>query len=214
MNLDKRYDEIMSKIRVTDEMRERILNNLQVFGSEENRLAKGRHFYLAIKWLSIAACFVVLTTAMFITLCGPIFSGKRMEPYSGEETREVSSLSELSAAVNFEVKDIEHLPFLSLDRLYTVVENDTAQIKYFGNGESAVFRKSAGNEDNSGDFTEYSKIREINVGATKATLKGYPGAFTLAVWSDGDFSYSLKVTGSLSATEWKALIEEIVAEKP
>lgn len=215
--MDKRYDEIMNRIQVTDEMRERILSNLQAFDLKNIPLAKDRHFYLSKKWLSIAAGFAVLITTMFIipelgALVLPYYG--KQESYSDEENREVSSLSELSSAVNFEVSDIEHLPFVPEERFYDVVEKDTAQITYLGNGKYAVFRKSAGDEDNSGDFTEYSKIREIDVGMLRATLKGDSASFPLAVWSAGDFSYSLQISDGLSAAEWKALIEEIAAEKP
>lgn len=207
--MDKRYDEIMDKIQVTDEMRERILSNLQIFGFEKNPVAKGK------KRLSIAVCFTVLIIAMFLmpVFCDFLFIGGT-GPYSGEENREVSSLNELSSAVNFVMNEVEYLPFVPEERFYDIVEEDTAQITYVGNGERAVFRKSAGNEDNSGDFAEYSEIREIEVETIRATLKGDSGSFLLAVWSAGDFSYSLQVSDGLSVAEWQALMEEIVAEKP
>ena len=92
---------------------------------------------------------------------------------------------------------------------YTAFGKDMAQITYEGNGQTCTFRKSIGSEDNSGDYNAYSAIEEISVGEVTAMLKGTDDGFTLAIWSDGAFSYSLRLSGGLTVDEWETLIAAV-----
>ena len=126
----------------------------------------------------------------------------------GGKITEVTSSEELSEAVGFTVADIE-LPFVPEQRIYTAFGTELAQIQYQGEGQSAIFRKSVGTEDNSGDYNSYPETTEIAAGPVQGTLKGESGTYTLAVWTDGEFSYSLALTEGLPAENWEVLINEI-----
>lgn len=51
-------------------------------------------------------------------------------------------------------------------------------------------------------------MKEITVGANTVTLKGNTDSFTLAVWTDGDYSYSLDISSGLSEDEWAEMIQK------
>ena len=40
------------------------------------------------------------------------------------------------------------------------------------------------------------------------TLKGQDQRYTLALWTDGTYTYSLRLSTGLSADEWQALLSE------
>ena len=41
-----------------------------------------------------------------------------------------------------------------------------------------------------------------------ATLKGQDQSYTLALWTDGTYTYSLRLSSGLSADAWQALLTE------
>ena len=57
-----------------------------------------------------------------------------------------------------------------------------AEIRYRSDTAEAVFRKSAGIEDISGDFNSYDTVQELTVGDITATLKGNSGSIC---WQSG-----------------------------
>lgn len=209
--MKKRYDEIMDKIEVTDEMRTRILNNLQEVDLAKHSQPKVVQFSSVKKYLSVAACFAILLLGV-LTLpglldCGPQQPAEVLNP--GVDIVDVATLEELSEMVDFEVKEVTGLPFTPEQESYTAFGKDMAQITYEGEGKTCTFRKSVGSEDNSGDYNAYYAVEEISAGEVTATLKGNDDSFTLAIWSDGAFSYSLRLSDGLTAAEWEALIAAV-----
>lgn len=55
-------------------------------------------------------------------------------------------------------------------------------------------RKGTGSEDISGDYNDYSETGTISVGDLQVTTKGNDGKVNVALWKDGDYSFSI-VTG-------------------
>ena len=211
MTLKTRYEEIMDRIEVTDEMRGRILKNLGELDWSQTSYAKAARISPWKRSLSIAACFILLlagTLALPGILEREPFDDAPVVINPGGKITEVTSSEELSEAVGFTVADIE-LPFVPEQRIYTAFGTELAQIQYQGEGQSAIFRKSVGTEDNSGDYNSYSETEEITAGPVQGTLKGESGTYTLAVWTDGEFSYSLALTEGLPAENWEVLINEI-----
>lgn len=80
----------------------------------------------------------------------------------------------------------------------------------YQNGEetAAVIRKSAGDEDNSGDYAAYPEEKTIRSGGRTVTLKGEDGLYTLAVWSEGGYAYSVRAEG-LTQAEMTALVRRV-----
>lgn len=201
-----KYDEIMDKIAVTDEMRKRILDNIA-----EQKPQNVVRFPHMKRYLSIAACFAALAavalTVPSITNIVRTNEPAVLAPANG--IVEVSSAEELSSAVGFEVSDVANLPFTPSQTVYSSYWGDMAQIDYSGEGQSASFRKSAGAEDISGDYNTYASAVEAAVGTADVTLKGDNGLYTLAVWTDDGYSYSLCLSEGIEKNQWEEIIKGI-----
>ena len=77
-------------------------------------------------------------------------------------------------------------------------------------GERAAYvRKAPGTDDISGDYNNYAEIETLDEGGRSVTMKGNDGLVTLALWTDGGYSYALNVTGGLSRSDIAALVAEI-----
>ena len=66
-------------------------------------------------------------------------------------------------------------------------------------------------DDNSGDYNSYSTVKVITVNMDSVTLKGNDGNYNLAVWSKGEYSYSLRFTETVTEEAVKQIVEEIDA---
>lgn len=118
-------------------------------------------------------------------------------------------LHNMAEAVGFPVEELHQLPFSVEDTQYTVLGDQLAEIRYDGGTESAVFRKAAGADDPSGDYTAYSDIQEATLAGYDITLKGAEGQFTLGIWQKEGYSYSLLLSDPLPAEGWEAILQNI-----
>lgn len=204
--MSKQYDEIMAHIKVTDEMRSRILDNIQnanVTTPKKNLIP----FSSVKKYLSIAACFAIL-------LVGALALPRYMTPDSSENTIlapngdivNVSSIEELSETVGFEVNNLTNLPFAVEQTDYTAYWQEMAQVSYTGDGNKIIYRKSVGEEDNSGDYTDYKNYTDIEVNHISVQLKGNEESYHLAIWSVDGYSYSVCSENGLSAEAFVKII--------
>lgn len=108
---------------------------------------------------------------------------------------EVDSLAELSQVLGFSVPEIKNIPFEVTNTVYTNGWNEFAQVEYQGGNqtesEEVLFRKAKGTDDISGDYNVYTDVKEITVNETAVTLKGENGQYSLAIWQQDGFTYSL-----------------------
>ena len=213
----KRYDEIMDHIRVTDDMRSRILENIEAgdIAAERRRKQTGR---TVTKLLSMAACLAVIIIAVS-ALRSPaqVSPNDDLQPNEGDtpgfvqggaDIVEPDSAAALSAAVGFEVNDID-LPFTPEQTEYISYWHELAEIDYTGEGKTACYRKAAGTEDCSGDYNVYTDVTEFEAGSITVTLKGDAGQYTLAIWTDGSYSYSLSLSDGLSLSYWQTIMNSM-----
>lgn len=204
--MKKEYDEIMEHIEVTSEMRRRILRHIQ----EEDispTPTRALQFPPFRKYLSVAACFVVLLAGA-IALPHLLNQGESNPPsvMVGQGIEEAASLQELSDLVGFEIDEEIVLPF-DADKIgYFSYWNELAEIQYNGAEQFARFRKSVGTGDNSGDYTEYRDMIAISVSGHSVTLRGYDGAYSLAVWTDETYAYSLFLSEAAPEEEWYGIL--------
>lgn len=203
--MTKRYDLIMDRIKVTDGMRDRILNNIGQIDPKTTTAEK--HPIKAKTLLSIAACLVVLLLGTFTLqklMNQPTKPPVQMVP----NIVSYSSAQELSDAIGFSISDLSYLPFEIKTSTYLSHWGELAEIRYANGEKTAVYRKSAGDADNSGDFSSYTSITALELTPFTAALKGNAEGYQLAVWSDGEFSYSIKLSFEISEAEWYDLFSE------
>ena len=85
------------------------------------------------------------------------------------------------------------------------IENEMIQAFYGEDGSDMLIRKALGTEDISGDYNEYAQIETVD----GVTLKGENDLFSLALWTDGTYTYSISVESTLSRIEMMALVNGV-----
>lgn len=203
------YRELMEQVNLTPEARERILTNVQQAGlspQAEKVVPLRSQKQTWRRWASLAACLVVVVAVLVAV---PLL---REQPDTAPPVqvlppfRQVDSLDALSEAVGFPVTEVSSLPFDPVSTTYTAYDEGTAEITYTGpDDQAATYRQSLGTADNSGDDTLYKDTQVIP--ENNATLKGQDQRYTLALWTDGTYTYSLRLSSGLSADAWQALLD-------
>ena len=189
---EKKYNEIMERVEVTDEMRERVMQRVDThFRAKRTNRAK--------RWATAAAGLVAAVAILIAvgTQGGPDVPGPG--PLTGPEPSAVhaqqtfASAGELSEAVGFEVPEIESLPFAPEETIYDRIGGELAQVTYRNGEDALVFHKAPGPDDVSGDYNSYIEEKTADADGTAVTLKGDGGGYVLAVWTDGSYAYSLSL---------------------
>lgn len=201
-----KYNKIMDKIRITPEMHERIMSNINETDFE---IQKPKEIFLKKyrRYISIAACFMIfIASIMYIQ---NIVNMEKNQMQVVPDIVEYSSKSDLSSSVGFEVKDIKNIPFDVEEIQYISYWKDLAQIIYVGKDNSITFRMSKGNEEVSGDYNEYEETKTYTLDSNSITLKGSKGLYNLAIWKDDNFSYSLQLDVAMSEEDLSYIIESI-----
>ncbi len=204
-----KYDEVMDKIEVTPQMRDRVLRHAeqQMAQADQKKPARLRSLR---RFGALAACLAVLLAGA-LTLPGLVSQPAQKEPETmvANGMVELPSRNDLSEAVGFPVKSAEALPFFPQSIHYTSYWGDMAQIDYANGDASACFRQSLGEDDNSGDWNEYLAQTQLTVSGCTITLKGAEDSYTLAIWTDGTYSYSLILSSGQPATVWQTIVEGV-----
>lgn len=203
--MSKSYDEIMEEIQVTDEMRDRILQNIaNTEIQKKSSVKKAARFYRWQKYSLTVACLALLLVGA-ATLprvwsgngqesAGPGNEMNTEELVSGSQwgLQECSSAEALSEAAGFPVEGLEQLPFTVKETDYLYLGDGLAEIRYYGSGEERLdYRKSVGMEDNSGVYLEFDRVQEEDVNDIQVTLKGDADRVYMILWQKDGFSYSI-----------------------
>lgn len=198
--MGSKYGEIMDKVEVTAKMRRRIISNIMNYDFQRRRYLR--------RYAALAACLALVFIAA-ISIPKIHESNTDVIDNGGISILTFSSIDELSQSVGFTVKNITSFPFTISNAEY--VNNDgMAEITYKGSGENKiVYRISKGNEDNSGDYSDYGSIVKADIAGRKVTLKGDNGTFVLAVWSEGKLSYSIALSEGINKAGWQKMIAGI-----
>ena len=138
----------------------------------------------------------------------PLEQGGTTQLYYGIE--ECTSLAELEQKVGFKIEDIEkQLPFTPSQADYLSYWAEMAEIQYSDAKQTVTFRKSVGEEDNSGDYNEYAFETETVVDQSNVLLKGTADGIRLAVWNKDGFAYSLSFEMAIPQEEILSIIQSI-----
>lgn len=200
------YDEIMEHVAVTEQVRQRILSRVETadLGHARNaaRVPVPRRYWAA------AACAALLLVGAAVL--PRYLDGQEAQRPGHVETvspfTEVSSLEELEDTVGFKVEELTELPFPVTEQVYTAFGSNMAEIRYCGETETAVLRKAVGIQDPSGDYTQYAEERVLDVKGTSVTLKGENGQYILALWQEGDYAWSVRLSEGKDQSVWEQLL--------
>jgi hypothetical protein len=180
-----KYNEIMENIKVTDEMHDRIMNNIS---NRDEMVNKNGRFKSYKRYASIAAGIILL---LIVDILGPNLNDEY--PDDNEVTvvpvvAEYETIELLNEAVGFEVQGLNELHSETVKTAYISYGGEMAEIDYESLNNSITYRISKGDEDNSGNYRQYSDIKEVTIDSLEVTLKGEVGLYNLAIWSDGSMS--------------------------
>lgn len=209
MTLDNKYDEVMEHIEVTPEMRSRILSNINIMDFAEKKQAKIVRFPTVKRFAALAACLAIMLVGA-LTLPNLLNISQEPPVIGNNDIVEVSSVKELSETVGFDVVEPWKLPFTPKSVVYTAYWTEMAEITYSNDEKTAVFRKGIGSDDVSGDYNSYELTRKISLNNIDVTLKGRNEKYTLAVWTDSEFSYSLSLSEGIEEAEWIELLQTMI----
>ncbi|MGN7764067.1 hypothetical protein [Paenibacillus sp. 22594] len=206
--MKNKYNEVMERIEVTPEIQERILDRLQKLDWEQEPNKTRFSFSTYRRYIAIAACFMFLLAGSLIihhATQTPSDPPVMVKP----NIVEFNSVQNLSKAVGFTMRKPEHLPFIVDSVQYTAYWNELGQVTYTGEANSVVFRMSSGNEEVSGDYAEYTSIKDLTINGNVVTMKGTDHQYVLALWQSDGFSYSVQFTKPVSEQELKNTVESV-----
>lgn len=212
-----KYNEIMERVNVTDEMKSRILGNIEEHFSKKKN-ARKKSFYLAFCGVAAAALLMIIIRPWDNNVTKPIDPGTGsvgegsnvlgVNPMQG-----YSSVEELSKAVGFNVPVIKSLPFKPSETEYMTLGDGFAQITYLSDDDRLIYRKSTDKEDNSGNYNPYDYVGEVSVNDIKVTVKGTKEALNLAIWNDGTYEHSIYVEKAVDKDVMTKMVEEVMESK-
>lgn len=206
--MKNRYDKIMKNIEVTTEMRDRILNNIDNLNLDQAS-KKIVPFPNYKKYLSIAACFVILLVGSVIIHNMANWTSEPPGDLGETGIVEYNTIGELSEAIGFSIKEIRNVPFEVTAVQYTAYWDEFAEIQYTGQDNTVVLRMTFRDEDVSGDYSEYTDIKYIAVNGYSVTLKGDNDKYSLAVWQTEGYSYSVQFTKAISEQEMVTTLQSV-----
>lgn len=213
-----KYNQIMEKISVTPQMKERILEQVALHDTQEpegnaDRKSKLLRF---VRWGSgaVAACLVLLAGIRAYQVYHPPGETDHSVLEGQYSVEEYASLEELEQAIGFSVPDISDIPFQVKDRAYTN-SFGIARVDYQGASDEMLTISKAVDDgsDISGDYTEYEAVSELELEGCKVAMKGNDGTISLAVWTEDGYAYAVSASPGLAESEMKDVLREIIAEE-
>lgn len=204
--MDNKYDEVMEHIEVTPKMRNRILSNIENMDLAEKKQEKIVRFPNVRRFATLVACLAIVLVGA-LTLSKLLNISNEPPAVGNNDIVEVFSAEELSETVGFEVSEPGNLPFEPESVVYTAYWAEMAEIIYTSGEQTVVFRKGIGSDDVSGDYNSYELTNEISVNDIDITLKGNGKNYTLAIWTDSEFAYSLSLSEGIGEAAWVSILQ-------
>ena len=207
--MKERLNRIMGHIEVTPEMRQRILANIQ--SMDLTPATRGNAIYLPWlkRYFAVAACLAVMLAGG--VLLSQRFWSDPMEPPPHGATEPdghyipAESAEDLSRIALFSIEDLQDLPFEPDKTIYSF-HSGIAQIWYQGESQEIIYRKGFGKSDVSGINEDFAQTEVVEAGRQEITLKGDGDIFTLAIWHDEQFSYSILLLKGTTEAEWQKIL--------
>lgn len=208
MTLKIKYNQIMENIKVTEEIHDRMIKNIDHtnFYVNQKKLINPISYK---KYMAIAACFILLVVSAVVL---PDLLKSNLNPpveQGGNDMVEYATIGELSDAVGFSIPQINKIPFAVKQVTFTAYGKELGESNYRNNENAIIFRKSVGKEENSGNYNEYSNIKDVLINKHKITIKGDSNRFYLAIWQNSGYSYSLQSSDGVSEDEMLEMLKSI-----
>lgn len=205
-----KYNEVMERLTLGDDARARILETVEHADVAKKRPSARR------RWALIAAAFAVVLLGSIALL------PKQTHPSTPETTgldvqfgfviEECDGPQALSAAVGFEVPDFSLLSTSFDEIAYTNINNEIAEVSARQGEQTLTYRKSIGEEDNSGLYEDFTQVKTVDTLGIPLTLKGTSEGFLLAIWQKDEYVFSLSTDPPISEQALLALVSDLLGE--
>ena len=218
-----KYEEIMDKVYMTENMQERILKKIRntTVSFQANAVKKRKRERLAaIFCLSAAACIAVIARYQIkpLRISNQAVQSRTAGYQESDRMQaiwnvtECSSVKELSDKVGFAVSEIdaETLPFAVKEISYLAYPDMLAEVNYRGSkGEEVSYREGIGSGDISGDYNSYQQTQTIDIQNVEIVLKGEQGIYRLAIWQKDGYAYSLSISEGADERVWTKILMSV-----
>nr|DAZ44282.1 MAG TPA: copper amine oxidase [Caudoviricetes sp.] len=119
-----------------------------------------------------------------------------------------ASLAEAGEVAGFEMRAPESVG--DYDRVFiSAIDGELIDVLYESGADTICVRKGTGSEDISGDYNSYAEAAVSEMDGMEVTMKGDAGKVNLAVWTNGEYTYSVSASAGMSRGEMTDLIREI-----
>lgn len=208
-----KYNEIMDKIEVTEDMRQRVLKNVEEECTNANNIvqfpSRNKKKYASLVGVAAVAAVCIIAGKGIIGNT-PTVPDNPEGDVMIQGPVEAGSAQELSNNIGFEISDIKALADKA-DEIYYSSIGDIAEIMYSTADNTISYRKAPGSDDISGDYNTYATIIEKEFDNINVTIKGNKDEnnidkFFNATWTKDGYSYSLSFENGVDLTE----IEEMI----
>ena len=202
-----KYNDLMERVAVTPEMKERFMNRVA-----SGELAKSRlpRFRMIGRYAALAACLVLLVAgAALLSRYLPERNTAETETdlaYGPIAPAEYKNAEELSEASGIRIHDLAYLPFEAKETVYRTFGTDFAEIVYTGEKDVVCYRVSTGGGDTSGDYTEYPEVETRVIKGIDVILKGEGGLVHCALYEKDGCSFSITSESGLTFDEIERML--------
>lgn len=107
---------------------------------------------------------------------------------------EYKTLEEVQKVVGFDFKVPEEVKGFETKNI-SVISNELIQVIYSNDNNEVCVRKAKGSDDISGDYNVYKNIKTEKINGCDVTLRGENNKIGSAVWTKGEYTYSVYTDG-------------------
>lgn len=124
--------------------------------------------------------------------------------------KDYESLRDAQDAVGFKVKLPKKISGYKKS-VIQAIDKEMLQVFYEKGDAEILIRKApeAQGKDISGDNNEYAKVSKVKKNGKTITIKGTAKKKNLAIWSDGDYSYSVSSSKGLSQKALLKIVKQV-----
>lgn len=151
---------------------------------------------------------LMMGTLMLLSLAACGHSNNESEQIP-DPFAEYTSMEEAAQAAGFDLSVPDSIDDLEKSVIRVDEEGKLFEVIYGGEDEKIVIRKAEGSEDVSGDYTKYEQTNTVSIANSEVTMKGNDDKVSVAIWTNGDYSYSIASSAGLSKTAATNLISAV-----
>ena len=121
---------------------------------------------------------------------------------------EVSNIKEVESLVGFTITVPDKVLDYK-DKRISVIENEMIDITYTKKKSKLTIRKGIGTVDISGDYNNYSDIKENIIDGVAVTTRGNDNLIFNATWNNDNYTYAIVSNTGIDSKDIVNLVKEI-----